>query len=122
MINTSSSCIANHLARWSLLTLAAGVLLIAAARFASATPATLRIDISKFAFAPMEVTVVPGTTIIWTNKDETPHTVTGQDRTFTSKAMDTGDTYKYTFSQEGDFTYYCTVHPFMSGVVHVRIQ
>jgi plastocyanin len=65
---------------------------------------------------------VPGTTIIWTNKDETPHTVTGQDRTFTSKAMDTGDTYKYTFSQEGDFTYYCTVHPFMSGVVHVRIQ
>jgi plastocyanin len=119
MINTSSQRIAPP-ARWPLLALAAGALLIAMARIASAAPATLRIDISKFAFAPMEVTVVPGTTIVWTNKDETPHTVTGQNRTFTSKAMDTDDTYAYTFSREGDFIYYCTVHPFMSGVVHVR--
>jgi plastocyanin len=120
MSNTSSLRIANPLARWSLLALILGALVIAAATSASATPATLRIDISKFAFEPMEVTVAPGTKIIWTNKDETPHTVTGQDRMFTSKAMDTDDTYEYTFNREGDFDYFCTVHPFMSGVVHVR--
>jgi plastocyanin len=122
MINTSTSRFARPIARWSLLALVPGALVIAAAGFASATPATLRIDISKFAFEPMEVTVAPGTKIIWTNKDDTPHTVTGQDRTFASRALDTDDTYEYTFNREGDFTYYCIVHPFMSGVVHVRNQ
>jgi plastocyanin len=120
MINTPSSRIAGPPARWSPLAVVLGALVSAAARSASAAPATLRIDISKFAFDPMEVTVAPGTKIIWINKDETPHTVTSRGRTFTSKALDTDDTYEYTFNRKGDFTYYCTVHPFMSGVVHVR--
>ena len=120
MINTSSSHIITALTRGVGAILASGNLVLAAVSFAGTMPATLRIDISKFAFEPMEVTVVPGTKIIWTNKDETPHTVTDEDRMFTSKAMDTDDTYEYTFNRAGDFTYYCTVHPFMSGIVHVR--
>ena len=120
MINTSSSRIITALTRGVRAILASGTLVLAAVSFAGTTPATLRIDISKFAFEPMEVTVARGTKIIWTNKDETPHTVTGEDRTFDSKAMDTDDTYEYTFKREGDFYYYCAVHPFMSGLVHVR--
>ena len=80
------------------------------------------VDITKFAFAPKEITVAPGTKIVWTNHDEVPHTVTSNDKTFTSKALDTDDRYEYTFTQEGDYSYYCTVHPFMTGVVHVRKQ
>jgi plastocyanin len=34
--------------------------------------------------------------------------------------MDTDDRYEYTFASEGDFSYFCTLHPFMTGVVHVR--
>jgi plastocyanin len=120
MINTSSSQIATPLMKRHRRSLVAGALILAAVSIARAVPATLHIEISKFAFDPKEVTISPGMTIIWTNKDETPHTVTGQDRTFTSKAMDTDDTYEYTFNHEGEFYYYCTVHPFMSGVVHVR--
>lgn len=78
------------------------------------------IEISKFAFAPKELTVAPGTKVVWINHDETPHTVAANDHTFTSKAMDTDDRYEYTFTNAGDFTYFCTLHPFMTGVVHVR--
>ena len=69
-----------------------------------------------------EITVAPGTRIVWTNRDETPHTVTSNDKSFASKGLDTDDKFEHTFASEGDFAYICTVHPFMTGVVHVRKQ
>ncbi|HEY8011512.1 MAG TPA: cupredoxin family copper-binding protein [Rudaea sp.] len=89
--------------------------------FATDAPAP-SVEITKFAFTPKEITVAPGAKIVWTNHDETPHTVTSADKTFASKALDTDDRYEYTFTNEGDFSYYCTVHPFMTGIVHVRRQ
>lgn len=80
----------------------------------------MTIDISKFAFNPKEITVAPGTRIIWTNRDDTPHTVSSRDKIFASKALDTDDKYEYTFATPGDFNYYCVVHPYMTGAVHVR--
>ena len=88
----------------------------ALAHAAEPTPVT----ITKFAFAPKEITVAPGTKVVWTNRDETPHTVASNDKSFASKGLDTGDAYEHTFDREGDFAYICTVHPFMTGVVHVR--
>src|SRR6266849_4304312 len=88
---------------------------------ASPAPA-VDLDITKFKFAPKEITIAPGTKIVWTNRDETPHTVTSNDKSFASKGLDTDDKFEHTFAGEGDFSYICTVHPFMSGVVHVRKQ
>ena len=52
---------------------------------AAAIPApTVDLNIAKFAFAPKEVTIAPGTKLIWTNRDETPHTVTSNDKSFGS--------------------------------------
>lgn len=85
-----------------------------------AIAAEVRIDISKFAFTPREITVKPGTTVVWTNDDQTPHTISAKDGSFASTGMDTGDTYQHTFTREGDVGYFCTVHPFMTGIVHVR--
>ncbi len=84
----------------------------------AAEPVT--VDIVKFAFTPKEITVAPGTTVVWINHDETPHTVAASDHGFASKALDTDDRYEHTFVDEGDIPYFCTVHPFMTGVVHVR--
>lgn len=84
---------------------------------ASDTPS---IEIQKFAFTPKEITVTPGTKIVWTNHDETPHTIFAADKSFASKAMDTDDHFEYTFASEGDFSYFCTLHPFMTGIVHVH--
>jgi plastocyanin len=98
-------------------------LVIPAIFAAAATPApSVDLNIAKFAFAPKEITIAPGTKIIWTNRDETPHTVTSNDKSFASKGLDTDDKFEHTFASEGDFSYICTVHPFMTGVVHVRKQ
>ena len=88
----------------------------------AAEPTTKTVDIAKFAFVPREITVEPGTRLRWTNHDETPHTVTSQDgrKVLASPGMDVGDQYEFVFATEGDFAYFCTVHPMMTGVVHVR--
>jgi plastocyanin len=98
--------------------LGAAALLALSATLSAAEPVT--IDIAKFAFGPKEVTIAPGTTVVWVNHDETPHTVAASDHSFVSKALDTDDRYEHTFAGEGDIPYFCTVHPFMTGVVHVR--
>ena len=92
------------------------------ATFAAAAAPASTVDITKFAFAPKEITIAPGTKITWTNRDETPHTVTSNDKSFASKGLDTDDKFEHTFASEGDFSYFCTVHPFMTAVVHVRKQ
>ena len=89
---------------------------------AAPTAPTVDVDIAKFAYAPKEMTIAPGTKIVWTNHDETPHTVTSNDKSFASKGLDTNDKFEHTFTSEGDFGYICTVHPYMTGVVHVRKQ
>lgn len=80
----------------------------------------IQVDITKFAFAPKDITVAPGTKIVWTNHDEAPHTVASTDKSFASKGLDTDDRFEQTFSREGDFAYICSVHPFMTGTVHVH--
>jgi plastocyanin len=89
---------------------------------AAASPSSVDVSIAKFAYGPKEVTIPPGTKIVWTNHDDTPHTVTSNDKSFASKGLDTDDKFEHTFANEGDFSYICTVHPFMTGVVHVRKQ
>lgn len=96
---------------WSIALAAAG---------SQAFAATVSVDITHFAYAPKEISIAPGTTVVWTNHDEIPHTVTSADKLLASKAMDTGDRYEHTFTDAGDIAYFCTVHPFMTGLVHVR--
>ncbi len=99
-----------------------GASLLFAASFQSATAAdAVTVEIRKFAFAPKELTIPVGTTVRWFNRDETPHTVTssGGAKTLSSKAIDTDDNFNFTFKSPGDFAYLCTMHPFMTGVVHV---
>jgi plastocyanin len=101
----------------------ASALFTTAALFAGASALAgepVRIDITKFAFSPPEITVTIGTTVIWVNHDETPHTIAAGDHAFVSKALDTDDSYAHTFDRDGDVPYFCTVHPFMTGMVHVR--
>jgi plastocyanin len=97
----------------------AAVLALAMTAHAWAAPAKT-VDIRKFAFVPKEITVAPGTKIVWTNHDDTPHALIATDRSFSSKAMDTDDRFEFTFAREGDFSYFCTLHPFMTGTVHVH--
>jgi len=77
------------------------------------------VGIASFAFSPNSVTIAPGDTVTWTNSDGTAHTVTGNNGTWGSGNLANGQTYTHQFNETGDFTYHCTIHSSMTGVVHV---
>ncbi|WP_211770892.1 cupredoxin domain-containing protein [Kutzneria sp. CA-103260] len=83
--------------------------------------ATNTVSIKNFAFDPAVITVKVGTTVTWTNADQDPHTVTsdGKSGPLNSKPFNQGDTFQYTFTQAGTFSYLCTIHPFMTATVTV---
>jgi plastocyanin len=82
--------------------------------------AVTKITIDNFSFTPGDVTVPTGTTITWVNHDDVPHTVVSTDKKFKSKALDTDDTFSFTFTQAGTYEYYCSVHPKMTAKVTVK--
>ena len=78
------------------------------------------ITIDNFTFTPKELTVAVGTTVKWVNHDDIPHTVVEKKTTFRSKALDTDDSYSFTFSSAGTFDYFCGLHPHMVGQIIVK--
>jgi plastocyanin len=78
------------------------------------------IKIDNFSFTPAMVTVPAGTTVRWTNRDDIPHNVVSDDKSFKSKAMDTDENFSYTFSKPGTYSYFCSIHPKMTGKIVVQ--
>ena len=79
------------------------------------------VKIDNFTFAPVTLTVATGTTVKWVNRDDIPHTVVSEDKsTFKSKALDTDDSFTYTFTKPGTYTYFCSIHPKMVAKVVVQ--
>jgi len=85
---------------------------------ASATAAVVNID--NFSFGPQTITVPVGATVTWTNRDDIPHTAVSTEGAFKSKVMDTDEKYSYTFTKAGNYPYYCTIHPKMTGQIVVQ--
>jgi len=81
---------------------------------------TKTVQISNFQFQPQELTVTAGTTVAWLNRDQTIHNVVSKDGKVASPGLDTDDRYAVVFEHEGDYPYFCALHPQMTGVVHVR--
>ncbi len=77
------------------------------------------VTIADFAFSPATITVAIGTTVTWTNKDTTAHTVTLDDGSATSDDIAPGSTYQHAFTTAGTFTYHCKIHPTMTATVTV---
>jgi plastocyanin len=86
----------------------------------AAQDATNVITIDNFTFSPKELTVAVGTTVKWVNHDDIPHTIVEKKTTFRSKALDTDDSYSFTFTSAGTFDYFCGLHPHMVGQVIVK--
>lgn len=78
------------------------------------------VEIVAFAFGPETMAVPAGTTITWTNRDTTAHTVdsvSGDE--LNSDSIAEGTTFDHTFNTPGTYTYFCAFHPFMKGTVEV---
>ena len=97
--------------------LGAGAITAREAHAALETPATITID--NFTFGPADMTVKAGTAVKWTNHDDIPHSVVATDKSFRSAALDTNDSYSFTFKTVGTFMYFCGLHPHMTGKVTV---
>jgi len=103
--------------------LLAGILMMSVvADIAKAAPAppAAAVSIGNFTFKAPVVTVKAGTTVTWTNGDDIPHTVVSKDGVFRSKVLDTGDRFSFTFAKAGQFGYFCSLHPHMTGTIIVK--
>ena len=93
--------------------------LIAAGAASIAHAGETKVTIDNFTFNPQVVTVKAGTTVTWTNQDDIPHTVAGPPA-FRSKALDTEQSYTFTFTTPGTYKYFCSLHPHMTGTIVVE--
>lgn len=72
------------------------------------------------AYSPNPATVAVGTTVTWTNNDVTDHDATADDKSFATGLIAPGRSASVTLRAAGRLTYYCTLHPGMSGTLIVQ--
>jgi plastocyanin len=78
------------------------------------------VGIKNFQFVPATLNIPAGTTVTWTNRDDDTHTVKSADRLFSSKGLDPGQAFSYTFATPGTYKYYCAIHTHMTATVIVK--
>jgi plastocyanin len=98
----------------------AGLMMFAAAVASAAPTPAAAVQIGNFTFEAPVTTVKVGTTVTWTNGDDIPHTVVSKDGVFKSKVLDTGDKFSFNFAKAGQFGYFCSLHPHMTGTIVVK--
>jgi plastocyanin len=80
------------------------------------TQPSVAVKLVNRSFAPATVTIKVGTTVVWTSEDQVSHTVTADDGSFDSGTMRRGDTFSHTFTEPGEYPYYCRFHGGQGGV------
>lgn len=76
----------------------------------------VEVAIGDYSFAPDEVRVPLGTTVVWVNQGQAPHTVTADDGSFDSQTLRNGQRFSHTFTRAGTFAYACEFHGGPGGV------
>jgi plastocyanin len=100
---------------------ASALMMSTASVMTKAAPArAAAVQIGNFTFKAPVTTVKVGTIVTWTNGDDIPHTVVSKDGVFKSKVLDTGDRFSFTFAKAGQFGYFCSLHPHMTGTIVVK--
>jgi plastocyanin len=104
--------------------LTAGAVLLQTAQPSQAAVTPVHVKIVNYAFEPSTITVVMGVnnTVIWSNNGTVDHTVTADEGAFASGALSPGQTFSFTFTSPGTYAYHCSIHPIMTGTVHVLSQ
>src|ERR687893_2816979 len=97
-----------RIAYLSILLLAAFVLLFVPTAGAQEDQGVVLVPAYDGYFYPADITVPSGTTVMWTNEGELPHTVTAHDGSFASPVLYPGDYYMVTFYEPGTYTYQCS--------------
>jgi len=99
---------------------ASALMMLTVSEMTRAAPVAAAVSIENFTFKAPVVTVKAGTTVTWTNGDDIPHTVVSKTGLFKSKVLDSGDKFAFTFAKPGNFGYFCSLHPHMTGTIIVK--
>jgi plastocyanin len=86
----------------------------------SSSSASSRISIKNFTFRPPTLVVKTGQTITITNQDTTLHGLEADDRSFSAGSINPGRSQTIVVSKPGRFSYHCTFHASMTGVITVK--
>lgn len=87
---------------------------------ATAPPKIHQVAIDGATFVPATLTIALGDSVVWTNKDPYPHTVTSDNGQFDSKPIPPGKTFRFKPVKKGEYPYTCMLHQTMHGTVVVR--
>ncbi len=90
----------------------------AAGAYAAGKTHTVRIEGMKF--VPERLEVAAGDTVIWTNKDFLPHSVTAADAHVESGDLAPGKSWRFVARKKGEMPYICRLHPVMKGVLVIK--
>jgi plastocyanin len=82
----------------------------------------VEIHVDNFTFSPQTLTVAKGTTVVWVNRDDTPHRIVAVKNQFKSPVIDTDERFRWTFTEAGSYAYFCSMHPHMTGTVTVSAK
>ena len=86
-------------------------------------PVTHTVTIDASSFSPSTLSIAPGDSVIWVNKDLIPHTATSASKktgAFDSGTILAGKSWKHTFKEKGELAYVCLFHPTMKGTLRIR--
>ena len=79
-----------------------------------------RVEMVDSAFSPATLTVPVGTTVTWENGDSVGHTATSDDEIWDSDTVASGSEFSFTLDEAGTFSYFCKIHPSMTGSIVVE--
>ena len=79
------------------------------------------IAIANFSFSPKMFMVPAGGTLTWINHDKVPHVISSPDNQFQkSPPLQTGQSFSNTFATAETYSYFCSIHPRMTGKIIVK--
>lgn len=131
-VNNQSGTSANNTSAGNNTTTAAAAATISSPSPASGSVATVSIIVGASVptngqfYEPNNVETTVGSMVTWVNDDTAPHTVTSgivennrptPDESFDSGIMNPGDSFPFVLDKAGEYPYYCTIHPWMTGKV-----
>ena len=79
-----------------------------------------KIEMANFAFSPALLTIPVGSSVTWKNTDGATHTTTSRDELWQSGRLGTGEEFSVVFDEAGEFTFFCRIHPSMTGTITVE--
>jgi len=78
------------------------------------------VDTGENYYSPAALTISAGETVTWTNSGSEVHTVTADDYSWGTEDLEPGQSYSYTFTTPGTYTYSCLLHDGQTGTITVQ--